>query len=183
MLYIALLHHPVYNKNKGIITTCITGFDLHDIARSGLTYNIKKYFVINPLKSQRDLAKRVIRAWSDKKAHDHNWTRFEALKVLSVKRDLGSSIKQIIKETGMDPVLIATSAREKSNLSYKQLRTKLKNERKPILLLFGTGWGITDKFLEEKVDYVLNPIRGTGEYNHLSVRSAAAVILDRLFGR
>jgi hypothetical protein len=183
MLYIALLHYPVYNKNKGIITTCITGFDLHDIARSGITYKIKKYFVINPLKSQRELAKRVINAWADKKAHDHNWTRFEALKILLVRKDLNSSIKHIIKETGKKPTLIATSARRKGNLSFKKLKDKLRIGRKPVLLLFGTGWGLTDKFLQEKVDYVLDPVQGAGEYNHLSVRSAVAIILDRIFGR
>lgn len=34
----------------------------------------------------------------------------------------------------------------------------------------------------EKFDYILEPIHGTGEYNHLSVRSAVAIILDRLAG-
>jgi hypothetical protein len=30
---------------------------------------------------------------------------------------------------------------------------------------------------------VLTPIDGRGPYNHLSVRSAGAILLDRLFGR
>ncbi|MCK4696288.1 MAG: RNA methyltransferase, partial [Candidatus Cloacimonetes bacterium] len=28
--------------------------------------------------------------------------------------------------------------------------------------------------------YILKPIKGVGNYNHLSVRSAAAIVLDRL---
>ena len=48
-----------------------------------------------------------------------------------------------------------------------------------ILLLFGTGWGLTVEVLGQ-ADMVLEPIRGVGDYNHLSVRAAAAVILDRL---
>ena len=35
----------------------------------------------------------------------------------------------------------------------------------------------------DKSDYVLEPIGGGGDYNHLSVRSAASIMLDRLFGR
>jgi hypothetical protein len=52
-----------------------------------------------------------------------------------------------------------------------------------LLLLFGTGWGLTNEMLAE-CDFVLEPIAGLGKnsYNHLSVRSAAAIILDRLLG-
>ena len=31
-------------------------------------------------------------------------------------------------------------------------------------------------------DYILEPIRANSKYNHLSVREAVAIILDRLFG-
>jgi len=48
-VYVALIHHPVYNKRKEIVSTCITGFDLHDIARSALTFGVSKYFVVNPM--------------------------------------------------------------------------------------------------------------------------------------
>ncbi|HEY6838272.1 MAG TPA: RNA methyltransferase, partial [Geobacteraceae bacterium] len=51
----------------------------------------------------------------------------------------------------------------------------------PYLLVFGTGWGLTEE-LFERADLVLRPIKGPGSYNHLSVRSAAAIILDRLLG-
>ena len=51
----------------------------------------------------------------------------------------------------------------------------------PTLLLFGTGWGLADSILD-RVDHCLAPIRGGSDYNHLSVRSAAAITLDRLFG-
>jgi hypothetical protein len=50
------------------------------------------------------------------------------------------------------------------------------------LLLFGTGWGMTEE-LFDSADYVLEPIKGHGEYNHLSVRSAVSIYMDRLFGR
>ena len=34
-----------------------------------------------------------------------------------------------------------------------------------------------------RADMVLEPIVGAGKYNHLSVRGAAAIILDRLLGK
>jgi hypothetical protein len=52
---------------------------------------------------------------------------------------------------------------------------------RPLLLLFGTGWGLTEELLAG-VDRVLRPIQGNSDYNHLSVRAAVAIMLDRLFG-
>ncbi|MGC8720905.1 MAG: RNA methyltransferase, partial [Thermodesulforhabdaceae bacterium] len=51
----------------------------------------------------------------------------------------------------------------------------------PVILLFGTAWGLADAVFEQ-ADYILEPIRGKSSYNHLSVRCAAAIIIDRLFG-
>ena len=52
----------------------------------------------------------------------------------------------------------------------------------PLLILLGTGWGLADGSLPV-VSRVLAPIEGASDWNHLSVRSAGAIILDRLFGR
>jgi len=46
-------------------------------------------------------------------------------------------------------------------------------------LVLGTAWGLSETFIGD-ADHVLDPIVGNSEYNHLSVRSAAAIILDRL---
>jgi hypothetical protein len=51
----------------------------------------------------------------------------------------------------------------------------------PYLLVFGTAWGLAEPFISE-ADYILEPISGRTDYNHLSVRSAAGIILDRLLG-
>jgi hypothetical protein len=58
----------------------------------------------------------------------------------------------------------------------------LRKESKPFLILFGTGWGLTEAVLAQS-DYILESIEGRSDYNHLPVRSAAAVILDRLLKR
>jgi hypothetical protein len=52
----------------------------------------------------------------------------------------------------------------------------------PLMILFGTGFGMAPE-VQQRADVVMAPIRGVGEYNHLSVRSAAGIILDRLRGR
>ncbi len=56
----------------------------------------------------------------------------------------------------------------------------IEDRETPLFLLFGTGWGLTQE-VKDSSDYVLAPIEGKG-YNHLSVRSAVAIILDRLLG-
>ncbi len=51
-----------------------------------------------------------------------------------------------------------------------------------MLLIFGTGWGLAPAVVAE-ADALLEPIRSAvGDYNHLSVRSACAIALDRLCG-
>lgn len=48
-LYIALLHYPVYNKNKQVTATAIFNYDIHDISRISKTYGVKKFFIVQPL--------------------------------------------------------------------------------------------------------------------------------------
>ncbi len=49
------------------------------------------------------------------------------------------------------------------------------------MILLGTAWGLAPQVIESS-DGILEPISGVGKYNHLSVRSAAAIVLDRLLG-
>ena len=49
--YIGLVHHPIYNKHGDIVTTALTNYDLHDIARSATTYDVRRYFIIHPILS------------------------------------------------------------------------------------------------------------------------------------
>lgn len=178
-VYIALLHHPVYNKRKDIVSTCITGFDLHDIARSALTYGVKKYYVVNPLPAQREFAHRIIDFWMAEGSMEFNWTRAEAFKLISIKETLEDTIGEISRVEGRGPRVVGTSAKSKGTTKFEDLKMQINNSKDPYLLLFGTGWGLADEVFE-KFDYVLEPIAGESAYNHLSVRSATAIILDRL---
>ena len=180
-VYIALLHYPVYNKRKDVVSTCITGFDLHDIARTAITFGVKKYFVVNPLPAQRAFAQRIIDFWMGEDSLEFNWTRAEAFKLISIKENLDQVIDSIEKEEGKRPKVIGTSAKPRGTAKFEDLKLEIRDSKSPYLVLFGTGWGMADEVFE-KMDCVLPPIVGNSEYNHLSVRSANAIILDRLLG-
>jgi len=50
------------------------------------------------------------------------------------------------------------------------------------MLMFGTGWGLANE-VHDLANGQLQPIEArVGTFNHLSVRAAAAIIADRLFG-
>lgn len=181
-IYLGLVHHPIYNKNNEIITTAITNFDIHDIARTSRTYSIKKYFIIHPHESQTMLAQEIMDYWQHGYGGEYNPDRREAFTVLDIKTDIQSAVECITALEGERPLIITTDARTFPNtISYAKMRKEMEVTGKPYLILFGTGWGI-EKSVMEKFDYTLEPIYGPGDYNHLPVRAAVAIILDRLLG-
>lgn len=181
-LYIALLHYPVYNKNMDVIATSITNLDIHDIARTSCTYGVKKYFVVHPLDTQRRLIGDILDYWKVGYGATYNPDRKEAFQRVELIDNLETVSAKIEELEGVAPKIITTDARTYPNtVSYGKMR-ELLAEGNPYLLIFGTGWGI-EKETMMKADYVLEPIYGCGEYNHLSVRSAVAIILDRLTAR
>ena len=181
-IYLALIHHPVYNKHGEKITTTVTNLDLHDISRAARTYHIDKYFVVNRVESQRALVKRMRDYWSSGRGAEYNPSRHEAFKVLEVTDSLQEVKNKIKAESGELPVTITTSAQSHSageNITFPALRSQLRETNSPHLILLGTGWGLTEEMIAD-CDYLLEPVQGPGEFNHLSVRTAAAIILDRL---
>lgn len=180
-VYLCLLHYPVFNKRQDVVATCITGFDLHDIARTAATFGVKKYYVVNPMPTQREFAERIVGFWGDEESVEFNWTRAEAFKLISIKENLEEAVADIEKMEGQRPILVATSAKPNGTKKFENLKFEIGNSDKPYLIMLGTGWGMTDELLA-KADIILEPIRGASDYNHLPVRSANAIILDRLLG-
>jgi tRNA (guanine37-N1)-methyltransferase len=179
-IYLALLHHPVYDKNRAVVTTAITNMDIHDIARAGRTFGVRRFFVITPVKALQKLALKIINHWEFGYGSEYNPTRKEALALARICDSLDDAIIAVEQETGQKPVIIATSARSADRRSsFATVKEMLHTETRPFLVLFGTGWGLTEATLSQS-DYVLEPIEGGTDFNHLSVRSAAAIILDRL---
>ena len=182
-VYVALLHYPVYDKNGQVVTTAVTNMDIHDIARSGRTYGIRGFYVVTPVKALQKLARKIIQHWELGYGSEYNVTRKEALALARITDTLDDALIDIERECGEKPLLVVTSARPGGErTSFTELRDVLLKVSQPLLLILGTGWGLTEAIFSRS-DYVLEAIEGPTDYNHLSVRSAAAIILDRLLGR
>jgi tRNA (guanine37-N1)-methyltransferase len=178
-LFVGLMHYPMSDKNGGVVPTALTNMDLHDISRTCKTYNIEKFYVINPIESQRKIAERVVNHWLTGFGSIYNENRREAFEILVIKESLLEVIKDIEEERGEKPLLVATTAKRRNkHIDMHTFFDMLTNRN--VLLLFGTGWGFTEDFLSS-VDYILEPIKGIKEFNHLSVRSAVAITLDRIY--
>ena len=182
-LYVGLVHYPVYNKRSERIASAITSFDLHDLSRLARTYGVRRFFVIIPLRDQQKLAERIIKHWTEGYGAVYNAFRKEALELISVSSSLEKCMSIIAENEGSNPVLIATDAsrRVHRGLSYVEAR-KMVDSGQPLFVLFGTAWGLDEEILK-RADYLLDPIESDAGYNHLSVRSAAAIIIDRLAGK
>ena len=181
-VYLALLHYPVYDKNGQVVTTAVTNMDIHDISRAGRTYGVRGFFVATPVKPLQKLALKIIAHWESGYGSQYNATRKEALALARICDSLDDAIIAIERETGEKPVLVATTARPGSNrASFTAVKDMLQRQTRPFLIVFGTGWGLTETILSQ-ADYTLESIEGSADFNHLSVRSAAAIILDRLLG-
>lgn len=182
-LSLALIHYPVVDKFDQIYTTAITNMDVHDIARSSRTFGLDAYYLVTPITAQQELARTMTGFWTKGSGKDRNQDRFAAMELVRVASDLEQVVKaEMDAAAGDKPFLIATSAKtcSKPTISYPQGQELIKNHASTILL-FGTGHGLAPSIIEQ-ADVVLEPINGPGTYNHLSVRSAAAIILDRLRG-
>ena len=181
-VYIALLHHPMYNKRMDIITTSITNLDLHDIARAARTYEVDNFFIVHPSPSQHRLVEEIVSYWQEGYGGQYNPDRQEAFSILKTAQSLEEVKKAIEEAEGQKVYMVATDARVYPNsVSCKKLRDYICSEDRVFLLLFGTGWGM-QKELMQACDYIMEPLEAGRSYNHLSVRSAVSIILDRLLG-
>jgi len=181
-LAIALLHYPVYNKLREVVTTALTNLDLHDIARSSRTFGLDRFYIVTPSSDQRALAQRITGHWQEGWGAAYNPDRKEALDIVRVCDTLAEARADF--QTGFAaPVrtVITGAANRPGSITCQALRQMLGNPENPYLLLLGTGWGLTEACFDA-ADHILEPIAGAGRYNHLSVRSAAAILLDRLRG-
>lgn len=175
MLYIALLHWPCIDKNGKEIATAITNLDLHDLARVCLTYGVNTLYIVHPYQVQLDFAKTIMNHWLKGFGGVYNPVRKKAFEIIELVKD----IKEIKQRTGA--CMIGTSASmTKDSLSWGDVKNLSAN--RDVCLVFGTGWGMSPSIISE-FDAMVQPIEGAGEYNHLSVRSAVSISIDRIIGR
>jgi len=197
--YAALVHHPVLEKGGRIVTTAVTNLDVHDIARASRTYGLAGYFVVTPIVEQRKLVAEILGHWVTDSGREHNDQRTAALELVRIVSSLEEAVQAVAAEKGAPPFVVATGARPRKNVvSFRSLRVAREADPRPLLLVFGTGWGLADSVFANS-DATLEPIQGPRDavpsggrseaepvdagYNHLSVRSAVAIVLDRLFAR
>ncbi|MBW2093697.1 MAG: RNA methyltransferase [Deltaproteobacteria bacterium] len=181
-LYIGLVHYPVYNKNEQRIASAVTPVDLHDLARVARTYGARKLLVITPLSDQQGLVDRICNHWTAGFGASYNPHRKKAIELVTVAPSLEDAVLSIHATEGEAPFVLATDAnRQKENmLSFPDARAMIRQDR-VVFLLFGTAWGLDQEVLQQS-NAVLEPVPGVDGYNHLSVRAAAAIVLDRLVG-
>ena len=182
-LSVVLLHDDMVNKEGRHVTTSLTMIDTHDIARSSRTYDVSTFYVSHSSPTLRRLAKTLKSHWEEGFGATYNPKRKTALEVTKIVSSLDEAITDIELRTGRLPKLIATTAaRGEGRLGYQAMRQIIEKGDMPYLLMFGTGWGMSDE-LFNRADYYLEPVEGPVPYNHLSVRSAAAIVMDRLRGK
>lgn len=180
-LYVALVHYPVINRQGDTIASAVTNLDLHDIARSVCTYGVKTFYVVTPLTDQKKLVETIVSHWTEGPGGRHNPKRREALSLIRIEEALSGVVAHISDQGEGAPKMVVTSAKKRSgSIGYARFREMIQTGE-PYLLVLGTGWGLSDTVMDV-ADYLLQPVSGPVDYNHLSVRSAAAVILDRLLG-
>jgi len=168
-------------KNGDTIASAVTNLDLHDIARAGRTYGIRSFYIVTPVRDQLELVDKIVSHWVSGAGAVYNPKRKEALSIIRVSESFEAVLTDIAAEDNGYPKTIVTSARKRiDSLPMNVVRDMIREEGSYALVL-GTAWGLTDDFLNQ-ADYLLEPICGPTDYNHLSVRSAAAIMLDRLLG-
>ena len=142
-LYIGLVHYPIMNKHKEVITTAITNYDIHDIARASITYDVSKYFVIHNIPAQRELAATIMEHWKSGFGSTYNPDRKDAFTGVELVNSIAVAVRTIEELEGVKPIIATTDARTYDNtISYARMREHLENEGRPVLVLFGTGYGM-----------------------------------------
>ncbi len=175
---IALVHHPVLDRRGDIVKSAVTNLDIHDIARLATTYGIARYYLVTPAREQQQLIERIVGHWREGFGADYNKDRCQALDLIETVNSLDEAVADWRELAGPDGLPVLTGARHREGLGYRAARTLAR--QRPLLLVFGTGHGLAPELYANGWPE-LAPVRGGG-YNHLSVRTAAAIILDRLVG-
>lgn len=178
-LYVALIHYPVMNKKDQPIGSALTTIDLHDIARASATFGVKGFYVVTPYEDQALLANQVIEHWTKGVGGSLNPDRKRALGCVRVVKRFEDVISEVKNENGLPVVTIATSAKQADRCISPAAINDMLKDKVSHVIVFGTAWGLAEELIND-CDYMLAPIYGNTDYNHLSVRSAVSIYLDRI---
>ena len=177
---VALVHYPILDRAGSTVTTSVTNLDIHDIARSAFTYGVEQFFIVHPVDAQRELVRRITSHWTLGTGKDRIPDREHPMRIVKVVESLAYAQESMSERA----IIWTTSAKPSGKeLAISRAKEELKRDGPPILLVFGTGWGLASS-VHEKATATLTPIYSPRDdgYNHLSVRAAAAIYFDRLLG-
>jgi len=175
---IALVHHPVLDRRGDVVTSAVTNLDIHDLARLVTSYGLARYYIVTPAGEQQVLTTRIITHWQTGFGATYNPDRRQALDCLQVVDSFDAAFSDWRHRNRQQGIAVLTGASHRTGIDYAEARVLA--EQHPLLLVFGTGHGLAPALYTHERP-CLKPVRA-GRYNHLSVRTAAAVILDRLVG-
>lgn len=193
-LAVGLLHHPIYDRSRNVVATNITNLDIHDIARVSKVYGLENYFIIHPAAEQLMFVERLLDHWRTGDGIKTHSIRSEALGIVRTAESIEQAKRLWLSRDGLGNSdekveIIGTTARNipgVDRVSFGALREEFEAQKtnpqpRRVLLLFGTGFGMTDEVLQG-CDRLLEPLKGAPpvDYRHLSVRSAVSICLDRL---
>lgn len=183
-LSIALVHHPVLDREGEIVTTAMTNLDLHDMARSARSFGASAFYVAHPIAAQRELVTRIRDHWVEGSGKKRIPDRALALELVKPTETLEEALALEARDGAVEVWVTAAKSRGRAPISFGEAHARLRQPGAPsVLLVFGTGWGLAPSVMEA-ASVVLEPIHGAARdgYNHLSVRAACAIMLDRLLG-
>ena len=178
-LFCALVHFPVFLGDRKTGATSLTNLDVHDIARCSRTYGLGGFTVVTPLADQQAILETIVQHWTVGAGSASNPDRAEAFSLVHHAVSVQEAVAHVEAQTGQRPVLLGTSAHGSGALPPSAVRQF--SREKPVLLLFGTGHGLAPEVLDT-CDGVVRPLRWMDNYNHLPVRGAVAITLDRILG-
>ena len=182
-LAIALVHHPVLDKAGDVVTSAVTNIDVHDLSRSARTFGASDFFVTTPIEAQRTLVETILGHWTRGSSGERIPSRRDALGIVRVVSSLDDAIAALGGRAAVE--VWTTAARRDAGTApmfadYAEASARLHgDDGRAVLVVFGTSWGLTPALVSAS-DHRLPPIDGPTEYNHLSVRAACAITLDRL---
>ncbi|HOD75962.1 MAG TPA: RNA methyltransferase, partial [Syntrophorhabdaceae bacterium] len=93
------------------MATSLTNLEIHDMARTCMTFGLDMCYIVSPLARQREIAERLIHHWIHGYGATYNPARGEALKKVRIRSDIGAMIGDF--GSGPRPLVIGTSSRKR----------------------------------------------------------------------
>jgi hypothetical protein len=178
---LALVHYPVLDRGGAVITTTVTNLDIHDLARSARTYGLERVYIVTPIAAQRTLVERVRGHWVGGSGGVRIPDRSAALELVCAVDTLEAALAGLAGDGEAAEVWTTAASARGAVTSFSEARARMRSPGPPVMLVYGTGWGLAPPVFQ-RPHLPLEPIDGGSGWNHLSVRAACAISLDRLLG-